>query len=63
MHGGGRVLDPACVCFFVSVSVSGSPQGSRLVDPIDLLEEFLSPPVSLISPAILLQDSQVLSNV
>jgi len=51
-------LGSACVCFLVGGSVSGSPQGLRLVDSVDLLVESLSSlgPSILPPPPTLPQD-------
>ena len=52
-YNGGRGLSLAHVCSLVGGSVSGSPQGSRLVDSIGLPVEF----AFSILPPILPQDS------
>ena len=45
-------LEPACVCYLVGVSVSGSSQGSNLVETADLPMGLLSPSASSIHPLI-----------
>ena len=46
-------LDPAHACSLVGDSISGSPQGSRLVDSVGLLVESLSPPAPSIMSSTL----------
>jgi hypothetical protein len=50
-------LGPDHACSLVGGSVSGSPQGSRLVNSVGLLIESLSPLGSSIVPPSLPQDS------
>ena len=44
VHGG---VGPACICFLVGGSFSGSIQGCKLLDAAGLPVEFLSPPSGL----------------
>jgi hypothetical protein len=52
-------LGPALICSLVGGSVSGSPQGSRFVDFVGLLMEFLFPLDSSTFPPTLPQAFQV----
>lgn len=58
-----RGLGPACVHSLVGGSIFESPQWSRLVDPVGVLVESLSPLRSSILPPTLPQDSFAPSNV